>query len=109
MKVTAGRYTLGITTVICGLAMLLNIFFDLELSRNLWLYSPVVVIMLGLEMLFLSRRNSSGSIKIQLGAGNVILIASVIAILMVGTAKIEFDSRMLKNIYELAYYVIHRI
>ena len=110
MKVIAGKYTLVLTTFVGGCLLLLHWFFGIELTPDLWIYSPVVLVILGIEIMVLNRRyTNERNVKIEVSAGNVILIACEVAVFMIGTASIDINKPMLDNIFELSHYVRQKI
>lgn len=110
MKVIAGRFTLVLTTIVCGFLLLLYWFLGLQLVPDLWVYSPVLLVILGTEILFLNGRyGRSRNVKIEIGAGNIILIAVILALFMMGTAKINVGQPVLDNLLNLTYYFRQKI
>lgn len=110
MKIIAGRYTLAITAIMCGVLLLANAIMKIEFYKNLWIYSPGILVILGMEILVLNLMSTiKGSVKVELGAGNIILITGVVAVFMIGTASLDISSTLIENLYELSCYVKHKI
>jgi hypothetical protein len=109
MRVIAGKYTLVLTTFVCGFLLLLNWFLGIDSISDLWMYSPYLLVILGIETIVLKRFNYGQNLKIEIGMGNLILIACVVAGFMLGTASIDIDTPVIDNLSELSSYVLHKI
>ncbi|MCX7709797.1 MAG: hypothetical protein N2484_08085 [Clostridia bacterium] len=84
MRIKAGKYTLALTMILCGLLMLVNTFYGQGIFKDLWLYSPAVLILFGLEIIFLNLIfGARESYKVEVSVGSIILVIFVIALFMV--------------------------
>ena len=100
MKIKAGKFTLALTMIVSGVLMLVNIIYDSSMFMNLWMYSPVVLILLGLEIIILNViYMNSERYKVEVSLGSIILIIFVIAVFMVATNRLNIHSWIFDQIF----------
>lgn len=101
MRIVAGKYTLAITMIICGTLMLINSLYGIAFG-DLWIYSPVILIMFGLEIVILNLvYMHCEDCRVEVSVGNVIFIIFVIAVFMMYTNKIETRDPFFNNFFSM--------
>ena len=106
MRIRAGKYTLALTMVSCGVLMLINTVYGHGIFKNLWLYSPAVLILFGLEIIILNlvfghRENY----RVEVSVGSILLIIFVVAVFMMWTNSINFDSPYFRHIFDIDFQI----
>ncbi len=100
MKIKAGSYTLAVTMIASGIMMLLNTLNGNDIFRNLWIYSPSVLILFGLEIIILNLAYmNKENYRVEVSSGSVVFIIVVIVIFMLGTSRTEIRNRMFDNFF----------
>lgn len=96
MRVKAGGFTLGLTFIGCGVLLLLNIMnIGLGLG-NLWVYSPLLLALLGLEVVFLSLINGyRGGGKVEVSGGSVVFLVLIIIAIYAVTKSTDLQNIVL--------------
>lgn len=98
MKVKAGRYTLGITMIAAGVLSLMNLYNGKDFMGDLWKYSPVVLILFGLEVILLNLIYSrKEDIKVEVSGGSLVLVLFVVAFFMVITNRLDIHQPFLQE------------
>lgn len=88
MKIKAGKFTLALTMIACGILMLLNAIYGSNTFRDLWMYSPVVLILFGLEIIIMNAIYMNDErYRVEVSVGSIILIIFLIALFMLATNK----------------------
>lgn len=91
MKIKAGRYTLALTMIACGVLMIMSIFYGRSAFGDLWTYSPGILILFGLEIIVLNLIfGARENYKVELSAGNIIVAIFVIVVFMIWNSGIDF-------------------
>jgi len=100
MKIKAGKYTLALSMIAAGVLMLANAVSGSGLFADLWIYSPVVLIFFGLEILVLNLISLYiTKCEVRVSVGSIFLIVLVVLIFTAYTATIEIDAPFLEYIY----------
>jgi hypothetical protein len=83
MRIKAGKFTLAITMIASGILMLSNTMSGNPILRNVWLYSPVVLVLFGLEIIILNLiYMHKENYKVEVSGGSIVLIIIIIALLI---------------------------
>lgn len=104
MKIKAGKFTLAFTLILCGILMLINSAYGNNMFQDLWMYSPAVLILFGLEIVVLSLIYwNKPEYKVTASFGSVILIIVVIALFMTWTNPVEFHDPFFDQFFNFRF------
>lgn len=93
MKIEVGKYTLGITMILCGILIFLDTIYSRHIFQDIWKYSPIVLVLFGLELIILNIIfGHKENYKVQVSVGSIFLIIIVLVIFTALTNKIEITS-----------------
>lgn len=102
MRIKAGKYTLALTMIAAGILMLINTLYGDGIFKDLWIYSPVVLIVFGLEIIALNLIfGHREGYRVEVSAGSIILIIFVIMIFMFGTNYVHVNEPFFDNFISL--------
>jgi len=84
MKIKAGKYTLAVTFIAAGILMLANVINSEWTLSDFWIYSPIVFVLFGIEIitltLFYSRKKGY---SVYISLSSILLIIFMVVVLMV--------------------------
>ena len=90
MRIKAGKYTLALTMILSGILMLINTLYGHDLFQGLWMYSPIILILFGLEVIVLNLIYShKENYTVYVSVGSIFLIIIVLMIFTYWTNKVE--------------------
>lgn len=90
MRIKAGKYTLAFTMILSGILMMINTVNGHDLFKGLWMYSPVILVLFGLEIIILNLiYGRKGENKVEVSVGSIFLIIIVLIIFTLWTNKVE--------------------
>jgi hypothetical protein len=104
MKIKAGKYTLAFTLIASGILMLINTTLGNKIFDNLLIYSPIVLVLFGLEIIILSwiyRKRED--CRVEASFGSIILIILVIAFFMTWTNRVEIHDPFFDNFFSFKF------
>ena len=92
MRIKAGKYTLAFTMILSGILMLINTVHGNDLFKGLWMYSPIILVLFGLEIIILNLiYGRHGENKVEVSVGSIFLIIIVLIVFTLWTNKVEFS------------------
>lgn len=102
MRIKAGKYTLALTMILCGILMLISTVYGHGIFSSLWQYSPLVLIVFGLEIIVLNLIfGAKENYKVEVSVGCIILIIFLIAMFMVWTNRAQLNEHFINGFFEI--------
>lgn len=102
MRIKAGKYTLAVTMIVCGVLMIVNAFYGNGVFSDAWIYSPAALVLLGLEILALNLVfGAREGYKVEISVGTIILTVFVIALFTLWTNRVEIDEILFDDFFKI--------
>lgn len=107
-----GRVTFGITLVLIGVLIILQLFLDIQIVKYVTMFWPVILIILGIEVIYYSKKEY---LDIKYDAAGIILtfivliVASIFSLITYGVDKItsynkdQVINNLVKENYNMSF------
>ncbi|MCX8129574.1 MAG: hypothetical protein N3I35_05660 [Clostridia bacterium] len=96
MRIKAGRYTLALVMVVCGLLIILNNIYDFSIVKNLWYIGGGALVLFGLEIITLNLIYAKREdVKIDVSVSSIFLVIFIILLFMAWTNQIHITGPFL--------------